>query len=181
MKDKTITIHLNPSELDTVIAALRLWQAAANQESAGGVEIDSEQYEALVDLSCEHDDALTVGDIDKLVERINCPPEHEDPVVVIEGGIVQSVFLPIPDGTRPCTDIAYSLIDYDVLKEEMDFDDILAKWNSFSPALQNYLVTHCSEEFNKYFADTLEEACDCDDRSWRGPEHDSACPVKGQR
>ena len=101
MSNKKIVVQLDSSELDTVIVALRLWQAAANQDyPAKGVHIESEQYESLVDMSCEHGEALTKTEIDGLCERINFAPEAE---------------------------------------------------------------------------------CDCDDRSWHGEEHDSACPLTGKR
>jgi len=92
MKNKKIVVHLDLSELDTVVAALRLWQ----HESSHIADGDG----ALADMASEHGDALTNKEIDALCERINFSPEAE---------------------------------------------------------------------------------CDCDDRSWHGEEHDSACPLTGKR
>jgi hypothetical protein len=90
---KVVTVLLDASEIDTVLAALRLWQIDSAHIADG--------TGALADMSEEHGDALSKTQIDDLCERINFAPEAQ---------------------------------------------------------------------------------CDCDDRSWHGEEHDSACPftLKGE-
>jgi hypothetical protein len=95
--------------------------------------------------------------------------------------MVQSVFVPDPGDSKCCVPVMYSLIDYDALKDNMADDDVVEEWNSFSPALKQYYRTSCKIEFKEYFQNALDQACTCDDRSWHGTEHDSACPVKGKR
>src|SRR5258708_4900736 len=101
MSDKTIVVQLDSSELATVLAALRFWQKANGDARGGAVVIEREEYEAIADIACEHGDALTASAIDTLCERINCSPAQEDPVIVVEGGMVQSVFVPVSDKACP--------------------------------------------------------------------------------
>lgn len=178
---KTVTVVVSLQEWDTMLAALRLWQRSLEvDDDCGGVVIDTETYRAITELAHEHSDVLMQPkEIDALCERINCSEPPEDPVVVIEGGCVQDVFLPISNGKLPCTSIAYSLIDYDNLSDGVNDAFILDKWNSFSPALRGYFLEHCKDEYEKYFKEALDLACTCNAQSWYGKEHASNCPVTG--
>lgn len=172
---KVVTVQFDSSELATVLAALRHFQ---NQYEA----YDGDRLREIWPDHFADVEPLGTDDIDTLCEHINFPQPAEDPVIVIEGGVVQSVFVPVAGDPKRCKPVTYCLIDYDNLKDgDMSDEDVVEEWNSFSPALKRYYRESCKEEFEKYFEGRLNEACTCDDRSWRRPEHDSACEVDGER
>ena len=178
MSDKKIVVELDSSELATVLAALRHWQQDRHHiKSIGMAGLESLEC-GQWDIASEHGEPLSIVQIDDLCERLNCAQVPEVPVIVIEGGVVQNVFVPTGDNRHPCKGIDYSLIDYDNLRDAgMSDEDFVDTWVSFSPALKKYYRQHCKYEFEKYFQARLDEACDCDNRSWYGPGHDSACPA----
>ena len=64
---KRIQIEVSQRELDTIIAALRMWQADVtdNMTKGEGIPVD------FADIALEHGNALTSAAIDRLIERIN--------------------------------------------------------------------------------------------------------------
>jgi hypothetical protein len=148
-----------------MLAALRLWQ----KDSAHIADGDG----ALADIAQKHGEALSNEDMDALILRLNCSPspvldEAETPVIVVEGGMVQSVFVPDSEDSKRCIPVMYSLIDYDALRDGMADSDVVEEFNSFSPALKRYYRECCKEEFEKYFENAINEACTCDDSHGTG-------------
>lgn len=64
---KKISIEVSQREFDTIIAALRMWQADVTDSMTPeeGVPAD------FADIAMEHGDALTSKAIDRLIARIN--------------------------------------------------------------------------------------------------------------
>jgi hypothetical protein len=71
----TVRAEFTAREWDTTLAALRMWQKAADQEDPGDITIELEQYDALREIAKEHANGLTVGEIDDLIARINLSQE----------------------------------------------------------------------------------------------------------
>jgi hypothetical protein len=71
---KKIHAEFTPREWDTVLAALRLWQ-----QDNDAVETHDVHGE-LLELAREHGEPLDNVEVDKLCERINCPPEPHTPI-----------------------------------------------------------------------------------------------------
>jgi hypothetical protein len=57
-------INVSSRELDTILAALRLWQ----RESAHIADGDG----GILEIAEEHGDSLTNADVNELCERLNC-------------------------------------------------------------------------------------------------------------
>jgi predicted amidohydrolase YtcJ len=68
---KTIKVTVSQQEFDTILAALRFWQKAIDQESAGAVVIDEDEFEAIHAIAAEHGAPLGVHAIGALIERTN--------------------------------------------------------------------------------------------------------------
>jgi hypothetical protein len=79
MRGKKIVMHLDLTEFDTILAALRFWQKANGQCRNGAVVIDCEEYQAIAEIASEHGEPLTPTDIDALCERINFS-QHDRPI-----------------------------------------------------------------------------------------------------
>lgn len=148
-------VEISVREWDTILAALRFWQVAADQESAGSVEIDGEQYDSICAIAREHGSHLLCGEIDKLCERINGSPEPVEPIIFVEGGIVQDVIYPTPDAEtgQPYTPLKYDLVDYDVLEGSSD-EEIADYFTNRSDTTQKYMKKHLPAEYKK-FADAI--------------------------
>lgn len=183
MKNEQLSAEISSQELATILAALRNWQKMMQAFEEHNVPFHP-SHEGFGGYFEEHQ-PLTLSQIDELCERINFSKPAvaaEDPVITVEGGVIQAVFVPVPGDPKRCKPVSYSLIDYDNLSDgDMSDEDKVEEWNSFSPALRAYYRQSCKEEFEKYFETALNEACSCDERSWHGVEHDSACPVDGER
>jgi len=83
--------------------------------------------------------------------------KQEKPVVVVvEGGIVQTVFR--IDASRPkgYVFVDYELVDYDVFETE-GAEEIAEIWNGFSPELKAYFKKHLKREYAKFQARIAEE------------------------
>lgn len=63
------TLEVSARELDTIIAALRMWQADVTDTMTAteGIPVD------FADIALEHGNALNSSAIDRLVRRINRP------------------------------------------------------------------------------------------------------------
>jgi hypothetical protein len=79
---RVIRAEFTHREWDTVLATLRHWQQDRTRIESLGMDstCDGTLEYAQWQLATEHGESLTDEDIDKLCERINCSPEQEDPV-----------------------------------------------------------------------------------------------------
>jgi hypothetical protein len=71
------------------------------------------------------------------------------PIIFVEGGIVQNVFLPKPEGDAPFTDVAYELVDMDIFEDQGDVE-IAEKWESLEPETREYFMAHASDVYQKF-------------------------------
>ena len=83
--------------------------------------------------------------------------KHEKPVVVVvEGGIVQSVFRVDASKRKGYVFVDYELVDYDVFETEGS-KEIAEIWKGFSPELRAYFKKHLKREYAKFRARIAEE------------------------
>jgi hypothetical protein len=76
--------------------------------------------------------------------------KHEKPlVVVVEGGIVQTVFRVDASKRKGYVFVDYELVDYDVFETE-GAGEIAEIWNGFSPELKAYFKKHLKNEYAKF-------------------------------
>ena len=108
MSDKKIVVKLDSSELATVLAALRHWQAWQQTFEDRNVPFYP-SHEGFGGHFMDHA-PLSQVQIDELCERINCSPELEPPIVYItvKRGIADIGH--IPKG------IEVEIVDYDSLR-----------------------------------------------------------------
>lgn len=71
------------------------------------------------------------------------------PVVVLEGGILQALFIVDPKARRGFRDLSYTLVDYDIFEDETD-EEIAERWNNFPPELQRYFQEKLPYEYGKF-------------------------------
>jgi hypothetical protein len=126
-----VTLRVKHREYDMIISALRFWQ----REPSHG----SEMYE----IAADHGDPLTDKEIDQLIKRVQFDDKSESaPIIVVEGGVVQNVFYPIPDGKgEPISPAAYDLFDYDIFDGGDDVT-IVGHWNQLSDEAKAYFKKH---------------------------------------
>lgn len=78
--------------------------------------------------------------------------KNEKPVVVVvEGGIVQTVFRVDASKLKGYVFVDYELVDYDVFETE-GAQEIAEIWNGFSPELKAYFKKHLKREYAKFQA-----------------------------
>jgi len=142
---KTV-VELDSSELATVLAALRCLQ-----KSVGKFDAPSQLRESWPD-HFEDVEPLDLEAIDDLCERINCPPEPVLPIVVIVGGVLQGVFHPVLDAKTQedsTIELAYDLVDFDVLEGNSD-EDIANYWNNRASSTQKYYKKFHPDDAKKF-------------------------------
>jgi hypothetical protein len=139
-----VTLRVKHREYDTVLAALRFWQAHGSQPCGTGLPLDQEN--ALQEIADEHGTALSGDEIDELIERVQFDDKSEPaPIIVVEGGVVQNVFYPVPDGTgEPISPAAHDLFDYDIF-DGGDDATIVGHWNQLSDEAKAYFKKHVPE------------------------------------
>lgn len=72
-----------------------------------------------------------------------------DPVIFIEGGIVQSVLIPDFKSMNGYREPAYTVVDYDMFEGDTD-EDIAERWEGFDASLKAYIETNLPAEFEKF-------------------------------
>lgn len=72
------------------------------------------------------------------------------PVIIIEGGLVQGYLQPL--GKKGWVAPEYELLDFDMLEQDPP-EDIVDRWNSFTPELQAYI-----QKFHEYEYGLFQEA-----------------------
>lgn len=127
------------------------------------------------------------NEVDRLLDHVSPALLHKivdersknsNPLIAfIEGGILQSLLRVDSTAPKGYRFAEYELVDYDVFDTEGN-EGIKEIWDGFSPELQAYFRDYLKAEYKK-FQERIAELCDCADRSWRGKEHDSACPLAG--
>lgn len=139
---KVVAVQLDANQLATVLAALRHFQES--YENADADEICEAWPNHFEDVA-----PLGTDDISNLCEELNCSPEPAEPIIFVEGGIVQDVIYPIPSEGKPFTDVAYDLIDYDILEGNPD-EDVAEYFEHRSEATKQYMKKHLPAEYAKF-------------------------------
>ena len=67
------------------------------------------------------------------------------PIVFVEGGVVQDVFLPMAKGSKS---IEYDLVDVDIF--DGDDQEIADKWESLEPDTRQYFMVHSLDVYGKF-------------------------------
>jgi hypothetical protein len=78
------------------------------------------------------------------------------PVITVEGGVVQDVFVPDASQPKGFRELEYTIMDYDIFESETN-EDIAEYWNNFPPELRGYIEAKLPHEF-KLFQDRITEA-----------------------
>jgi hypothetical protein len=139
-----VTLRMTYREYDTMLAALRLWQAQKCKPFAE--TLPAHQQQVLLGTASDHGSPLADKEIDQLIQRVQFDNKPKPlPIIVMEGGLVQDVFIPIPDGKgQPYTDVSHELFDYDIFDGSTD-DQIVWHWNQLSDEAKTYFKKHVPE------------------------------------
>ena len=79
----------------------------------------------------------------------NALTEQPEPVIFVEGGLVQAVLVLDSTALKGYREVSYELVDYDVFKNAPDSETV-DHWNGFSPALKTYFKKFLKDEYEKF-------------------------------
>lgn len=135
-----VTLRVTYREYDTILAALRFWQAQGCEPIANVLPVDQQQI--IADIASDHGERLDDTEIDEVIERMFDDTPETLPVMFMEGGLIQDAFYPVPDGKgKPFTEAEYDLLDMDVLEGNTD-EDIAQHFLNLSAEAQAYFKKH---------------------------------------
>jgi hypothetical protein len=75
--------------------------------------------------------------------------KHAEPVIFVEGGIVQALLMPSDIEKTGYREQSFELVDYDVF-DDMDEENIFLMWAGFSDRLKKYFDKCLPDEKQKF-------------------------------
>jgi hypothetical protein len=88
-------------------------------------------------------------------KRQKAKQKNAEPVIFVEGGIVQALLMPSDIEKTGYRDQSFELVDYDVF-DDMDEENIFFMWEGFSDRLKKYF-DKCLPDEKQKFLDRIQQ------------------------